>query len=532
MTDIAEELRNEGFYNGRDVLSMCRVYPTIMDTVERMQVQRVYEVDLQMAHLALQMTRVGMPVSAIERKRVGDHLRELRDAAAAELQTAMENAWDGFLTWVAKLQASKPRKKEPQVGQPQGENLPPHSEETAFLARVEIRRAQFAKAVGKHGWHKKGLNLGAKIQQAALLRACGVPLLKTTAKSAIPKIDKEVLEEMRQYPVARKLLDWTLTNSALKTVEGLELDEAGFEHIEWLIHMITGRWSSHPNRQNVSKRAGGGVENLRRMYVAPDSYVFVGADQKQLEARLIAADSGDPFLIGIFTRGEDIHGAMAAVAFPAAWPKCAETYAAHKPEHKLIKTRGYGCGPDAVQPYCDWCKKRDHMRDVTKRLEYGGFYGGSDQALHESVVKDFPDIKRTDIVNFLANFNQKMPRVLAWRQELLEKAIKEGEIRSPILSRRECFPMERVDPTVVYNFRPQSGGADLWDLGAIEFCKRWDQTAWDARICHNGHDSVLILVREELVEQVSADVHACWEMEWNGVQFLMDCKVGKSWADV
>jgi DNA polymerase I-like protein with 3'-5' exonuclease and polymerase domains len=521
---ISPDIMNEGVYNARDVLSTCRVYPFLIDAVERSGCTQVYEVDEQMAHLALQMTRVGMPVSASERKRAGDHLRELRDQAATDLEITMELNWESFLTWVAKLQASKIRKNEPALGTPQFEGGPAHSEETSFYARVEIRKEQFRKLIEKHGWAKKGLNLGAKIQQAALLRASGVPLTKTTLKSAIPKVDKEVLEDMRQFPAAKAFLQWSLTSAALRNfVDNLDLDENGFMHPEWEIHKISGRWGSKPNVQNWSKRAGGGVENLRKMIVAPDGYTFVGADQKQLEARLIAADSGDPFLKGVFERNEDIHSAMAGVAFPTAWPKAAETYIAHK------KTK---CGPSDLEPKCDMCKQRDKIRDLTKRLEYGGFYGGTDQTLHESCVKDFPELKRGDVVNFLANFNKQMPRVMAWRVDILEQATKEGEIRSPILGRRECFPMGRVEPTVAYNFRPQSGGADLWDLGAIEFCKRWDQRTWDARICHNGHDSVLILCREDVAPKVVEDVHACWERDWNGVQFLMDTKVGKSWADV
>lgn len=91
--------------------------------------------------------------------------------------------------------------------------------------------------------------------------------------------------------------------------------------------------------------------------------------------------------------------------------------------------------------------------------------------------------------------------------------------------------MGRVEPTVVFNWRPQSGGADLWDLGAIAFCERWDQEGTNVRLNHNGHDSVMILTRDDLVAEVSADIHTCWEREWGGVPFLMEVKAGLRWSE-
>jgi len=125
-----------------------------------------------------------------------------------------------------------------------------------------------------------------------------------------------------------------------------------------------------------------------------------------------------------------------------------------------------------------------------------------------------------------------LPEVLAWREQTLREAIQQGEIRSPILGRRQVFPLGRVDPTVAYNYKAQSGGADLWALGAIDFCKLWDQADQvAARIIHNGHDSVLVLCRKELAEQVKEDVRSCWNREWGGVQFIMETKIADRWSE-
>ena len=584
---------DEARYNSRDCLGMCRVYSHLVAALERSNVVQVYEADEQMGDLALQMTRVGMPVNSELRGEIGARLRKLRDDAVIILRQYTEGDFlPHFIEWAANFMAATVRKGEPEAGaarvgparaqatlddakaalvewraylktlapddveviadiQAQMSELKlaiieakrnltvaqtcnytdaddglPHSLESAFAARVAIRTPEFVARL-----EKSGVNFGAKIQQAAILRAAGVPLLRVTEKSKMPKIDKEVLGALSRHPAAKALLRYILVDKTITMyIEGEQREgkgagktrpvmvtDDGYLRPLWTIHKITGRWGSSPNVQNFSKRAGDGSENLRAMVEPPEGYTFVGADQKQLEARLIGAMSQCPYMIDTFRRGEDIHSAFSAIGFPVQWPKLAAAYK----EHKAAVGK---CN-------CNDCQMRDKIRDLVKRLEYGGFYGGAAQTLWESVVSEFPDVPMSQIVEFLRQFNLKLPEVLAWRENVLREAIHDGCIRSPILGRMQVFPLARVDPTVAYNYKAQSGGADLWALGAIEFCKIWDQSAFDARIVHNGHDSVLVLCREEYAPAVEADIYTCWNREWQGVPFEMEAKIGKSWSE-
>ena len=380
------------------------------------------------------------------------------------------------------------------------------------------------------------MNFGAKVQQAAILRVAGVPLIKTTGKSGLPQIDKEVLKGFERHPAAKSLLRYILTDKTINVyVEGekragksgnktrpVMVTDDGYLHPLWTVHKITGRWGSSPNVQNFSKRAGGGEENIRAMIVAPEGYTFVGADQMQLEVRLVGAMSQCEYLLDVFQKGEDVHSAFAAVGFPGVWPKLAATFNAHK---KAL--------PKAEKCRCVDCAMRDKIRDLTKRMEYGGIYGGADKTIWEAIVGDFPDLTQRQVRIFLDSFNKTMPEVLAWREQTLQEALQFGEIRSPILGRRQVFPLGRVDPTVAYNYKAQSGGADLWALGAVEFMARWDQFgSVDARLIQNGHDSVLVLCRQDLVEQVAKDVYTCWSREWSGVPFIMETRIANRWSEV
>jgi hypothetical protein len=599
---LTEAEHSEASYNARDVLSMCRMWPFIVADLEKFDVTEVYEGDRQMADLALQMTRVGLPVNSDRREEIGNHLRQLRDAALETLRPYTEGSYrEAFLGNVALFFAAKARGGEPtngsvrcgptratfeydearaalkawkdyrkkleadieaspkgqdDIGEHAAEVIEAddqiaafeqivkekkkqlavslferddydgliHSEESALEIRCEIRRSQAQLAL-----EKRGVNFGAKVQQCAILRAAGVPLIKRTEKSGLPKIDKEVLEALARHPAAKAMLSYILTEKTINVyIEGekragkgggrarpVMVTEDGYIHPEWTIHKITGRWGSSPNCQNWSVRAGGGAENLRSMIEAPEGYVFISADQKQLEARLIAAMSGCKYMLDTFARGDDIHSAFAAIGFPNDWTKLNGAFLDHK---KMGKCK------------CADCLERGKMRDVTKRLEYGFFYGGKEQTLFESIAKDFPNSTLGQVRDFINRLNSMLPEVLRWRQQILDTALRNRMIRSPILGRMQIFPLGRVDPNVIYNFGPQSGGADIWLIGALRFMELWDQMEFDARLIQNGHDSVLVLVREELAEPVEKDVCECWSLEWSGVQFEMESKIVKRWS--
>ena len=589
LTDIERE---DAKYNARDVLSMCRAMPHLYEEMRRTSTEAVYSYDELMADLALQMTRIGMPVNSKRRAEIGERLRQLRDKAVEGLRPFTEGEYrEPFLDWVSSFFAVKARNGEPVAGtvrvgptkaaaalvgvqeiraewREYRKALDPadavkiaeadkeieayeqllkaakqavkvaqyvrdeedglaHTEETAANVRRAIRRAEAELAISK-----KGVNFGAKVQQAAILRAAGVPLHRTTEKTGLPKIDKEILEAHRRHAAAKALLSYILTRKTIETyIEGEKragkgkgttrpviVGEDGYIHPLWTVHKITGRWGSSPNCQNWSKRAGGGAENLRSMIEAPDGYTLVGADQKQLEARLIGAMSGCKLMVDCFRRGDDIHSVFAGVGFPNEWPRLNGVFKDHK---KSISGK---C-------VCVDCQNRNKMRDRTKNLEYGAFYGGLAEKLFAAIAKDFADATLSQVQEFLRRFNAMLPEVLAWREWTLREAIREGEIRTPILGRRQVFPLGHVDPNVAYNYKAQGGGADIWAIGAGKFMQKWNQWEFDARIIHNGHDSVLILCREELAKEVEQDVYDCWNMEWNDVPFEMECAIAKQWSE-
>jgi uracil-DNA glycosylase family 4 len=167
-----------------------------------------------------------------------------------------------------------------------------------------------------------------------------------------------------------------------------------------------------------------GRPNLRSQVVAPDGRIFVGFDFAQLEARIIALYSGDPFLCDIFWNHKDIHSEFARVVWP-----------------------NYDSLP---------IDQRKVLRDTIKRPEYGAFYGGQIDTLWKNVVKDYPDVKLQDIAKMVTLMTAKMPGVTLWHNKLLrDVAVAPHEIRSAVYGRRRCFPLGNADINDVYNFPVQ-----------------------------------------------------------------------------
>lgn len=77
----------------------------------------------------------------------------------------------------------------------------------------------------------------------------------------------------------------------------------------------TGRLSSDsPNLQNIPVRSESG-RTIRRAFIAGEGNEFLVADYSQIELRVLAHMSGDPFLIEAFQSGLDIHTATASRVF-------------------------------------------------------------------------------------------------------------------------------------------------------------------------------------------------------------------------
>jgi DNA polymerase-1 len=140
-----------------------------------------------------------------------------------------------------------------------------------------------------------------------------LPVLKKTSTGK-PSTDQSVLKKL-DHPLVDALLEYREYEKLRSTyVDGyLPLIEAdGRIHTRFnQMAATTGRLSSdRPNLQNIPVRSESGM-TIRKAFVAGPGSIFLVADYSQIELRILAHMSGDPFLIDAFQNNLDIHAATA-----------------------------------------------------------------------------------------------------------------------------------------------------------------------------------------------------------------------------
>jgi uracil-DNA glycosylase family 4 len=296
--------------------------------------------------------------------------------------------------------------------------------------------------------------------------------------------------------------------------------------------------------------------------------VLVGADFEQLELRIAAYLARDPFLLHIFENGLDPHSVFARECFADHFPKLEKEIAelGFKPKSDLadeikeltalLVDKGWsgphptnpGVGdfvpPDGLDDITRMRLKKarerlelltkvnklqkhwKRLRDLSKRAEYGGIYGGEAESLHAAMVKDFPELTIDGLRRVLAVINEKMAAVVRWRNGQEAGAHRTREVREALLGRVRLFPLGNFNPNIVYNFPIQAFAASLLakaifrfvaltrpDLLQLEELYRWglldaawvqarraegfDQWNGPVELILNGHDSLVAEADDE-----------------------------------
>jgi len=149
----------------------------------------------------------------------------------------------------------------------------------------------------------------------------------------------------------------------------------------------TGRLSSsNPNLQNIPIKTEIGNE-IRRCFEAKKGFALVSLDYSQIELRVMAHISGDPELISVFKKGQDVHKAAASVIFDIPLEKVS------KEQRRIGKTVNFAVmygmteyglsdmlgitGNEArayIEKFFDRYKKiREYFAGVTERMKTRGY---------------------------------------------------------------------------------------------------------------------------------------------------------------
>ncbi len=233
----------------------------------------------------------------------------------------------------------------------------------------------------------------------------------------------------------------------------------------------TGRLSStDPNLQNIPIRTEEG-RRIRTAFIAPPGYKLVAADYSQIELRIMAHLSADPGLLDAFARGEDVHRATAAEVFAVA--------------------------RDQVS---------NDQRRAAKAINFGLMYGMSAFGLAKQI-----GVGRGEAQDYINRYFARYPAVQAYMASVRELARRDGYVETVFGRRLHLREIHSRNPAqrqgaerAAINAPMQGTAADIIKRAMLDV-DAWLQGRHDeARLLLQVHDELVLEVREDRVEEVSA----------------------------
>jgi DNA polymerase I-like protein with 3'-5' exonuclease and polymerase domains len=505
-----EDLDKLLHYNALDTGVTHALRPVIDIIVKKNKNELTYDIDRKMSECATRMHLRGMPVDREVNTELlttfSKNVAESREAveAVARDPSKREMIWHHLA-----LEQAKIRRK---------------ADLADFEERYKTRLREISDKVNKEKWRFK-ISSGKHV--VALLQALGVQFKQVTANGSV-STKKEILEGLVDIPIVRDLLTFRENDKLLSTfcwqmldryIDG-QLIQTGFAdendrvHPSWSIHKISGRWASfEPVVSNVPKaklkRMPDGTKkivrpNLRRQIKARPGRKFVGFDFGQLEMRIIAQLSADPFLVDVFNNGKDIHRECARVVFP-------KFDALDKDEAK-------------------------QLREITKPLEYASVYGANPETCWKGLLKEGFNIKLVDVTAAIQKIMNRMAGVITWqRKQIARASIPPYTISSMLLGRRRVWPMGQVEATEALNSGVQFSGSDIMNTGMARMEDRIiDRGYKECFGIVQVHDAAVYECWAEDAEDLAIDIKDCYEQEHvvNGVtmRYPVEIHIGDDWS--
>ncbi len=527
-------------YNAKDVGATHALRAPLTIHVKRTNTERVYELDKKMASVASRMHLAGMPVD----REINSQLLTTFSRNVKESRQHVEDiAHDPKLReqiWhhLAIQQAGKKRKLDPDD----------------FEARYNIRLSAMKL---DPDWKWK---IGAGKHIAALLLAMSVPLYQRTEGGDV-STKKDVLESLVGVSIVRDILSYRENDKLYSTFVYPTFDrydalgaisQYGYAdendriHPIWNVHRISGRWASQwPVVSNVPKdkwkkllgdllialgamtlpKPGekltlldgrvlrGNKDNSISQLVRPNLRAqvrvrkgrkLVGFDYGQIEARVIALVSGDPFLCAIFAEGRDPH------------IECA----------RMIWQNFDALDGDT----------RKQLRENVKNIEYGYMYMAQLDTLHQTMLKAGNLINIRDLAKAINALKIAMPGVDLWQRSTIARAmVPPYEIRDFVLGRRRTWPMGNVEGPEAINFDIQPAAAAIMNQGMARMLPYLDHYRECDPIAQI-HDAAVFECWEDDAEALGRDCKLAFETEFERdgrkIPFPIDVKIADSWDGV
>jgi len=324
---------------------------------------------------------------------------------------------------------------------------------------------------------------------------------KTGKKGSAPSTDEETLQALSPlHPLPRLIMEYRQLRKFLSTYlapmeEGTGPDGRLHGQFNQTV-AATGRLSSSgPNLQNIPAKTDLG-RLIRRCFVAPEGSLLLSADYSQIELRLLAHLSQDPFLLQAFAENQDIHSRTALLLFG-----------------------------EPVTP---------ETRRRAKTFNFGILYGMSSFSLAQDL-----GIAPAEAQEIIDRYFQVFAHVGPYFDKIRKEAEKAGRI-STILGRIRPIPeilsdnrrIREYGERMAVNSVLQGSAADLIKKAMVDLDARLGSLGGGARLLIQVHDELLLEVPEAELDAVSSVVRDSMEGAVTlSVPLIVRLGTGRDWVE-
>lgn len=323
--------------------------------------------------------------------------------------------------------------------------------------------------------------------------------------------DDKVLSQLPSgtYPLVDAIMKWRktkkLVESYLETLPAKINPATNRIHADFKqIGADSGRSAlANPNLQQIPRDG-----EFRSKFIAEPDQVYVIADFKQIEVRVIAELSGDKKLIGVFKDGKDIYSATAAEVNGVPYESIGKKSKERQDAKAIVLGFQFGMGAARFQNYA--------------KSEYG----------IELSLEECKQFRR----KFFAVYHQ----LAAWHQKMAGRIQEDRAFSCRTLTGRirQWMANEKGAYNALLNAPVQGTSADITKMALIGVDNRIEYfraKGVDAKLIMVVHDEIVIETTPQWTELVSKilseEMIRAGESLIKNVPIEVDVSIGTNWAD-
>ncbi len=373
----------------------------------------------------------------------------------------------------------------------------------AFSKELVIEIAQLQKQIYEIAGEE--FNISSPKQLAHILfEKMGIKPLKKTATGHSTRA--EVLEVLAQdHPLAEKVISFrTLEKLRSTYADALPLEvNPETERIHPTFSQFvaaTGRLACQdPNLQNIPVRTEQGRRIRAAFKPQKRGWSYLAADYSQVELRLLAHLSEDPYLIKAFKHGEDIHAFTASLMFDT--------------------------------PLENVSRKQRHQ---AKAINFGIIYGQQAYGLSQELGIDV-----REAAAFIEAYFERYPKVFDYVESCIQSARKSGKSVTMIGREREIPEIHSNNAQVrlaaerlAVNTPLQGSAADMIKMAMLEVDQKLTQNNMKSFMVLQIHDELIFEAPDEELPTLEPLVKKAMENVFSlKVPLIVDVAIGKNWAE-